>query len=48
MDDVTASIASAPMPAPSTLRRRKNLVFQFWRFVALNIRFVSMIMKGDH
>jgi hypothetical protein len=48
MDSVMNDIASAPLPTAATLRRRKNLLFQMWRFVMLNIRFVSMITKGDH
>lgn len=48
MDNVTNDIAEAPLPTAQTLRRRRNVVFQAWRFVALNVRFVSMILKGDH
>jgi hypothetical protein len=48
MDNTTADIAKAPLPTKTTLRRRQNLVFQAWRFVALNLRFLTMITKGDH
>jgi hypothetical protein len=48
MDNAEASIASAPLPTPGTLRRRNNLIFQLWRFIALNVRMASMILKGDH
>ncbi len=48
MDNTTDDIARAPLPKESTLRRRQNLVFQAWRFVALNLRFLTMITKGDH
>ncbi len=48
MDDASARISSAPLPTRQTLRRRRNLAYQLWRFVALNARFVTMIMKGDH
>jgi hypothetical protein len=48
MDDATERIASAPLPTAQTLRRRQGLLFQSWRFVALNTRFVTMIFKGDH
>lgn len=48
MDDARARIDGAPLPTPQTLRRRQSLVYQLWRFVALNARFVTMIMKGDH
>jgi hypothetical protein len=48
MDNTTADIAKAPLPTASTLHRRQNLLFQAWRFVALNLRFLTMITKGDH
>ncbi|NNN00244.1 MAG: hypothetical protein HKL86_00250 [Acidimicrobiaceae bacterium] len=48
MDEATASIASSPLPTEQTIRRRKNLVFQTWRFVALNLRMLTMITKGSH
>jgi len=48
MDNAEASIASAPLPTRATSRRRNNVVFQLWRFVALNVRMASMILKGDH
>jgi hypothetical protein len=48
MDNANARIASAPLPTPQTLRRRQSLAYQLWRFVALNARFVTMILKGDH
>jgi hypothetical protein len=42
------SIAGAPLPTAKTLRARKNLPIQFWRFIAINIRMVRMIFKGNH
>ena len=48
MDDATRSIASAPLPTGKTLRRRKSLPFQVWRFAALNLRMLTMITKGSH
>jgi hypothetical protein len=48
MDHTTADIDKAPLPTPATLRRRQSLVYQAWRFVALNLRFLTMITKGDH
>ena len=48
MDEAAASIASSPLPTEQTLRRRKNPVFQLWRFVALNLRMLTMITKGSH
>ena len=48
MNDESRSIASAPLPSEQTLRRRKNLLFQVWRFAALNLRMLTMITKGSH
>ncbi len=48
MDNAASDIANSPLPTQQTLRRRNNLVFQLWRFVALNVRFVTMIFKGNH
>jgi hypothetical protein len=48
MDDAEKSIASAPLPTEKTLRRRKNLFLQAWRFAALNLRMLTMITKGSH
>lgn len=43
-----ANLDHAPLPTPQTLRQRKNLVFQFYRFVSLNLRMVGVILKGHH
>ncbi len=48
MDEAKTSIASSPLPTEQTLRRRKSLVFQTWRFIALNLRMLTMITKGSH
>jgi hypothetical protein len=48
MDHANDDIARALMPSAHTLRERQNLLFQFWRFLALNLRFVTMIFKGEH
>jgi hypothetical protein len=42
------SIASAPMPTEMTLRARRNLAFQFWRFLLINLKMIKMIRKGHH
>ena len=48
MDTAASDISRAPLPTATTLRRRQNVVFQAWRFVVLNLRFLTMITKGDH
>jgi len=46
MDKASESIAHAPLPTSKTLRARKNLLIQFWRFVAINLKMIKMIRKG--
>lgn len=46
--DNFANLKAAPMPTPKTLRMRKNLFFQAYRFVALNLRMIGIILKGHH
>lgn len=46
--DIYADLSGAPRPIEKTLKMRKNIIFQVWRFVSLNIRMVAMILKGDH
>ena len=48
MENPNDSIAHAPLPTEKTLRFRKNLVIQLWRFVAINIKMLNMIRKGHH
>jgi hypothetical protein len=48
VENVTDDIANAPLPTAATLRRRRSPLVQAWRFVALNVRFLSMITKGSH
>ena len=43
-----ADLSGAPRPIQKTLKMRKNVLFQLWRFVSLNLRMVAMIFKGDH
>jgi hypothetical protein len=40
------SIASAPMPTPTTLRRRRNLAIQLVRFAAINLKMMRVIARG--
>ena len=46
MIDANESIAHAPLPTPKTLRARKNVLFQIFRFAAVNIKMIKMILKG--
>jgi hypothetical protein len=40
------SIASAPMPTPKTLGRRRNVAFQLLRFAAINLKMMRVIQRG--
>jgi hypothetical protein len=40
------SIAASPLPTPKTLARRRNLVFQFFRFAAINLKMMRVIARG--
>lgn len=42
------AIREAPLPTEQTLRRRRNLIFQLWRFISLNTRMYLMVLKGPH
>jgi hypothetical protein len=47
LDPQTAArIAEAPLPTRSTLRRRRSLVLQTWRFALLNLKMLRMVRKG--
>lgn len=48
MDNASQSISQAPLPTEKTVRARTNLVFQFWRFLAINMRMMKMVRKGHH
>ncbi len=39
-------IADAPLPTRATLRKRQNLLFQFWRFVRINLKMTRIIFSG--
>ena len=46
MDDVTARIAASPLPTATDLRRRRSIVYQLLRFIAINLRIVQMVIRG--
>ncbi len=39
-------IADAPLPTRATLRKRQNLVIQFWRFAHINLKMMRIIFNG--
>lgn len=45
MDNADSSIASAPLPTSRTLRTRTNLLFQLFRFVAINLKMLKILRK---
>ena len=48
MENANESIANAPLPTEKTLRFRRNVLIQLWRFAAINLKMVNMIRKGHH
>lgn len=48
MENPDESIARAPLPTEPTLRARRNLFLQFFRFIAINVKMIKMIRKGHH
>lgn len=48
MKDPMEDINRAPLPTEKTLKMRKRILFQFFRFAALNLKMVRMIRKGHH
>ena len=46
MENPNDAIALAPLPTDKTLRFRKNLIIQFWRFLVINLKMLAMIRKG--
>ena len=40
------SIRNATLPTKQTLRRRKNPVIQFFRFISLNSRMAYIALRG--
>ena len=46
MTDVDEHVAGAPLPTAKTLRRRRSLPLQAWRFAVLNLKMLRMIGKG--
>ena len=38
-------VSRAPLPTPATLRMRRNLPYQFTRFLSFNARIMRMVVK---
>jgi hypothetical protein len=44
--DVDTNIAQAPLPTEKTVRKRTALPTQLYRFGAINLRMIGIILKG--
>ena len=47
MDATDSRIAAAPLPTSRTLRRRRSIPLQLWRFARINLRMLRMVRKAD-
>ena len=45
-DQPVADLSKAPLPTPKTLKRRRNVFFQFFRFVLFNLRIIKLVVRG--
>ncbi|MFN8045339.1 MAG: hypothetical protein U0Q08_04680 [Dermatophilaceae bacterium] len=43
-----ADLSRSPMPTAKTLRGRKNVLLQTYRFAVINSRMMRMVLKGHH
>jgi len=43
-----ADIQAAPLPTPQLLKRRHNVVYQFIRFIAINLKMMRVIRSSHH
>ncbi len=43
MDTANGRIAAAPPPTARTLRRRRSIPLQLWRFGQINLRMLRMV-----
>jgi hypothetical protein len=41
-----ADLSKAPLPTERTLRARRNVALQFFRFLSFNSRIMRMVVKG--
>ncbi len=47
-DQPVLDVSSAPLPTQRTQQMRRNIPFQFTRFLAFNTRIMRMVLKGHH
>ena len=46
MNTTNDRIAAAPLPTARTLRRRRSIPLQLWRFGTINLRMLRMVRKA--
>ena len=46
--DPVVDLSRAPLPTAKTLKGRKNLFFQFFKFMGFNATIMRMVIKGHH
>jgi len=46
MDATDSRIAAAPLPTDRTLRSRRSIPVQLWRFAMINLRMLRMVRKA--
>ena len=44
----TVDFKNAPLPTRATLRRRKALIRQFFKFLGFNLTIMKMVSLGHH
>jgi len=42
------AIEAAPLPTPALLKHRRNVLYQFIRFAAINIKMLRVIGQSHH
>lgn len=47
-DQPVADLSTAPLPTARTLRARRSLPKQLFRFVSFNLRIIRIVLGGGH
>lgn len=47
-DQPVLDVSGAPLPSERTRAMRRNIPFQFTRFLSFNTRIMRMVLKGHH